>query len=148
MYKLTILLMIVVAVLLVIAVLLQNSKSDGMSSSLGNMGGNQLIGVKKTANALEQITWGLAIGLFGLAIVATLLLKRQQREVLYSANVESAAEKMTSSDMNLDEQSNYSGVDAKCNSHNHNHAEHGETNEISKDSAIADDKDNLEGNKS
>lgn len=130
--------MIIVAVLLVIAVLLQNSKSDGMSSSLGNMGGNQLIGVKKTANALEQITWGLAIGLFGLAVVATLLLKRQQRDVLYSANVECAAEKMTVSDMNVNEHSN-------CSS---DHVHHDESNDTSTTSPTNDENSNVEGEKS
>lgn len=94
MYKLTIALIIILAILLIVAVLLQNSKSDGMSNSLGSMGGNQLIGVKKTANALEQLTWGLGISLFVLATVATLLLKKEQHDSLNSVNVSRATEQL------------------------------------------------------
>ncbi|WMJ74256.1 preprotein translocase subunit SecG [Cytophagaceae bacterium ABcell3] len=63
-----IVLIIIVAVLLVLIVLAQNSKGGGLSSTFGG-GANQLIGVKKTGDALEKITWGLAIGVLGLSFI-------------------------------------------------------------------------------
>mgnify|MGYP001056782965 CR=1 FL=1 len=68
MYNLLIILIIVVAVLLVLVVLAQNSKGGGLNSSFGGGGSNQMIGVKKTTDLLERITWGLAIALFVLTL--------------------------------------------------------------------------------
>lgn len=68
MYNLLIILIIVVAVLLVLVVLAQNSKGGGLNSTFGGGGSNQMIGVKKTTDLLERITWGLAIALFVLTL--------------------------------------------------------------------------------
>ena len=61
MYTLFISLTIFAAVLLVILVLAQNSKGGGLSSQFGGSGASNLIGVKKTGDLLERLTWGLAI---------------------------------------------------------------------------------------
>ncbi|HAS46348.1 MAG TPA: preprotein translocase subunit SecG, partial [Microscillaceae bacterium] len=55
-------------VLLVLVVLAQNSKGGGLNSTFGGGGSNQMIGVKKTTDLLERITWGLAIALFVLTL--------------------------------------------------------------------------------
>lgn len=68
MYNLLIILIIIVAVLLVLVVLAQNSKGGGLNSSFGGVGSSQMIGVKKTTDLLERITWGLAIALFVLTL--------------------------------------------------------------------------------
>ncbi|MCA4894251.1 MAG: preprotein translocase subunit SecG [Cytophagales bacterium] len=62
-YTLFIILAIVCAVLLVLVVLAQNSKGGGLSSQFGGSGASNLIGVKKTGDVLERLTWGFAIAI-------------------------------------------------------------------------------------
>ena len=61
MYTLYVSLTIFAAVLLVLVVLAQNSKGGGLSSQFGGSSARNLIGVKKTGDLLERLTWGLAI---------------------------------------------------------------------------------------
>jgi preprotein translocase subunit SecG len=63
MYTLFISLVIVCAILLVLVVLAQNSKGGGLSSQFGGSGASNLIGVKKTGDLLERLTWGFAIAI-------------------------------------------------------------------------------------
>ncbi len=63
MYVLFISLAIVSAILLVLVVLAQNSKGGGLSSQFGGSGASNLIGVKKTGDVLERLTWGFAIAI-------------------------------------------------------------------------------------
>jgi preprotein translocase subunit SecG len=62
-YTLFIVLAIICAVLLVLVVLAQNSKGGGLSSQFGGSGASNLIGVKKTGDVLERLTWGFAIAI-------------------------------------------------------------------------------------
>tara|TARA_B100001758_G_C17946707_1_gene371161 strand:+ start:279 stop:491 length:213 start_codon:yes stop_codon:yes gene_type:complete len=59
-------LIIVVCIFLSLIVLVQNSKGGGLSSTFG--GGNQIMGVKKTADVLEKTTWVLAAILVALCL--------------------------------------------------------------------------------
>jgi preprotein translocase subunit SecG len=68
MYILFISLAIFSSVLLVLVVLAQNSKGGGLSSQFGGSGASNLIGVKKTGDLLEHITWGLAIAVMVFAL--------------------------------------------------------------------------------
>ncbi|MFZ5973046.1 MAG: preprotein translocase subunit SecG [Bacteroidota bacterium] len=63
MYTLFISLAIFAAVLLVLVVLAQNAKGGGLSSQFGGSGASNLIGVKKTGDLLERLTWGFAIAI-------------------------------------------------------------------------------------
>jgi len=58
------------SVLLVFVVLAQNSKGGGLSSQFGGSGASNLIGVKKTGDLLERLTWAFAIAimLFSLGV--------------------------------------------------------------------------------
>ncbi len=56
-------------------VLVQNPKSN-MASNFG--AANQVVGVRETANFLEKITWGAAIVVFVLCLVATLVMGNGQ----------------------------------------------------------------------
>lgn len=60
-------LIIIVSILLVLVILAQNPKG-GLSSQFGGSGASNLIGVKKTTDLLENITWSLAIGLMILTL--------------------------------------------------------------------------------
>src|ERR1700756_3172339 len=62
-------LIILVCALLILIVLVQNSKGGGLSSSFAS--NNQIMGVRKTADFLEKATWGFAIALFVLSLLAT-----------------------------------------------------------------------------
>ena len=63
MYTLFVGLAIFSSVLLVLVVLAQNSKGGGLSNQFGGSGASNLIGVKKTGDLLERLTWGLAIAI-------------------------------------------------------------------------------------
>ena len=60
---------IVCAILLILIVLVQNSKGGGLASGFGQ--GNQVMGVKKTADFLEKATWTLAVGLVVFCLLAS-----------------------------------------------------------------------------
>ena len=58
MYLLFIGLIIVASLLMCFVVLIQNSKGGGLSSSFASS--NQIMGVRKTTDFIEKLTWGLA----------------------------------------------------------------------------------------
>ena len=60
-------LLVIVCVLLILVVLIQNSKGGGIQSQFG--AANQIMGVKRGTEVIEKLTWGLAIGLFFLSIL-------------------------------------------------------------------------------
>ena len=60
---------VIASVLVTIVVLLQNSKGGGLASNF--VAGNQTFGVRKTADILEKITWGLVAFIFVFSIVTT-----------------------------------------------------------------------------
>ncbi|MCQ2181488.1 MAG: preprotein translocase subunit SecG [Bacteroidales bacterium] len=62
-------LIIVASLLLVLVVLLQNGKGDGLASNF--VAGNQTFGVRQTADILEKITWGLVVVIFITSIAAS-----------------------------------------------------------------------------
>jgi len=61
MYVFLTVLAIVICLMLILIVLIQEPKGGGLSSSFG--ASNQIMGVKKTGDFLEQATWGLALAL-------------------------------------------------------------------------------------
>jgi preprotein translocase subunit SecG len=58
MYLLLIGLIVLAAILMCLVVLAQNSKGGGLSSSFASS--NQIMGVRKTTDFIEKLTWGLA----------------------------------------------------------------------------------------
>jgi preprotein translocase subunit SecG len=68
MYTLIVGLALFCAILLVLVVLAQNSKGGGLSNQFGGSGASNLIGVKKTGDLLEKLTWGLAVGVMVLTL--------------------------------------------------------------------------------
>lgn len=69
MYILLIILTLICAVLLIGVVLIQKSKGGGLSSSFA--GSNQIMGVRRTNNFIENLTWTLAGIICVLAILST-----------------------------------------------------------------------------
>lgn len=74
MYTLLISLSVIIAVLLVIIVLLQASKGDGLSGTIGGGAGGfgTVFGARRTADFLSKGTWWLGGSLLVLAIVINL----------------------------------------------------------------------------
>ncbi len=87
-----IILIVILAVLLVLVVLVQNPKG-GLGSAFGGSGASQLMGVKKTGDILEKLTWGFAIAIIVLSLAANSFLKPMGMEdgaVQEDANIEAA----------------------------------------------------------
>ncbi|MDR0385027.1 MAG: preprotein translocase subunit SecG [Prevotellaceae bacterium] len=55
-------LLIIVGLLMVLAVLVQNSKGGGLAANFAS--GNQTFGVRQTADFIEKFTWYLVVFLF------------------------------------------------------------------------------------
>jgi preprotein translocase subunit SecG len=72
-------LIFIAAVLLVLIVLVQNSKGGGLAANFS--ASNQVMGVRKTADFLEKATWGLASGLVILSILASAAIPRGDAEI-------------------------------------------------------------------
>tara|TARA_R110000868_G_scaffold162380_2_gene393572 strand:- start:57 stop:398 length:342 start_codon:yes stop_codon:yes gene_type:complete len=85
-----------VSVVLVLVVLAQNSKGGGLTSQFGGSGTSQLMGVKKTGDLLERITWGLAITLMVLTLSTKFIVKTNNGNEFSSPNIESAQDKNVS----------------------------------------------------
>lgn len=70
-------LILLVAILLIGVVLIQNSKGGGLASNIGVS--TQMMGVKKTADAVEKATWYLVGLLVVLCIGSGFVFKNNQR---------------------------------------------------------------------
>ncbi|MEI6575864.1 MAG: preprotein translocase subunit SecG [Bacteroidota bacterium] len=72
MYVLVSVLILITCVLLVLVVLVQNSKGGGLASNFASS--NQYMGVRKTADFLEKATWTLAVVLLVLSLVSSFII--------------------------------------------------------------------------
>jgi len=80
----------IICVLLILVVLIQNSKGGGLTSEMGGLGSNQLMGVKKTTDLLEQVTWGFGLAVMVLSLVSFILIDRNATTGVNSVNVDRA----------------------------------------------------------
>ena len=90
MYGIIVTLIVIVAVLLILVVLAQNPKGGGLSSQFGGSGTTQLMGVKKTGDLLEKLTWGFAVALLVLSIATNFVQPTQGEDILSSPNLDNA----------------------------------------------------------
>lgn len=70
MYTIITVFIVIISLLLALVVLVQNSKGGGLAS--GFSGSNQVMGVRRTTDVLEKLTWGLAIALMVFSITGTM----------------------------------------------------------------------------
>lgn len=68
MYTFIIGLIIFFAFLLVLVILAQNSKGGGLTSQFGGSAASNIIGVKKTGDLLEKLTWSFVIAIMVLSL--------------------------------------------------------------------------------
>ncbi len=65
-----------VCLLLMGVILIQNPKGGGLDSTFGGGGGgNSVLGAAKSTDLIEKLTWGLAITLFVLCIITSLVVQ-------------------------------------------------------------------------
>jgi preprotein translocase subunit SecG len=74
MYTLITVLIIITCLLLALIVLVQNSKGGGLASGLGSS--NQIMGVRKTTDMLEKLTWGFGIALMVFCLFGTMMMPK------------------------------------------------------------------------
>ncbi len=74
MYVFISMLILIVSILMVLIVLVQNSKGGGLASNFS--ASNQVMGVRQTADFLEKATWSMAIGLLVLSLTATMAIPK------------------------------------------------------------------------
>lgn len=88
----TIVIICILTVLLILIVLVQNSKGGGFAGEFGGLGSTQFMGVKKTTDLLEQITWGIGIGIMALTLATYVMVdKTAVAGGINSVNVDRAA---------------------------------------------------------
>jgi preprotein translocase subunit SecG len=93
MYTALIVIICILAVLLILAILIQNPKGGGLAGEFGSAGASQMFGVKRTTDIVEQATWGFAIAIATLALVSKFVLSSPTTDASSSENIEKAAKK-------------------------------------------------------
>jgi len=73
--------------LLILVVLAQNPKGGGLSSQFGGAGVSQVMGVKKTGDLLEKLTWWFSITILSLTLLSNLFIEDNQNSI-ESPNIE------------------------------------------------------------
>lgn len=99
MFTFLVVLILIISSLLILAVLAQNSKKEGLGGATfgSNMGASQLMGVQKTSDLLEQITWGLVIALFVFTLATSVFITKIDQPGTFSTspNITRAQERST-----------------------------------------------------
>ncbi|MBQ7623496.1 MAG: preprotein translocase subunit SecG [Bacteroidales bacterium] len=80
---------VIAAILLILVVLLQNGKGQGMASNF--VAANQTLGVRQTADILEKITWGLVVFIIVVSVVASFTTGTAKAGLDVSDKIENAA---------------------------------------------------------
>lgn len=79
---------VILAVLLVLVILAQDSKG-GVGAAFGG-GASQIMGVTKTGNILEKATWVLSISILVLSLSSSAFYSTSEADPINSPNIESA----------------------------------------------------------
>ncbi len=66
-YTLFVVFIVLVSLLMIVIVLIQESKGGGLSSQFSSA--NSVLGVRKTTNSIEKLTWGLAAAMVVLNVI-------------------------------------------------------------------------------
>lgn len=94
MFTLLISIIIVLAVLLILVILGQDSKG-GVGAAFGG-GASQIMGVTKTGNILEKSTWVLAIAILVLSLTSSAFYTSSSGDQFSSPNIENARRQIIS----------------------------------------------------
>ena len=72
MYNVLVILVVLASILMCLIVLVQESKGGGLASSFAD--NNAMLGVRKTTDVVEKITWGLAIAMVVFSVLSVAFL--------------------------------------------------------------------------
>ena len=78
MYTVLVVLIVILAILMCLVVLIQESKGGGLASSFS--ASNQIMGVRKTTDVIEKVTWGLAAAMVVLSVVSVFFIPKVATE--------------------------------------------------------------------
>ncbi len=81
---------VIASILLVIVVLLQNGKGDGMASNF--VAANQVLGVRQAANDLEKWTWYLVSFVLVVSIISAFTLNGGRAQMDVTDEIENVTE--------------------------------------------------------
>ncbi len=73
MYSVLVILVVIASILMCLIVLVQESKGGGLASSFAD--NNAMLGVRKTTDVIEKITWGLAGAMVVFSVVSVAFLR-------------------------------------------------------------------------
>ncbi len=85
-YTILLVVILIIAIALILIVMVQNPKGGGLSSSFGGSGGMSIGGVQNTNTFLDKATWGLAIAMFALILLANFTIPRDNGSVAPELN--------------------------------------------------------------
>jgi len=74
MYNLLVILVVIASIFMCLIVLIQESKGGGLASGFAS--GNQVMGVRKTTDVIEKLTWGLAAAMVIFSILSVFFIPR------------------------------------------------------------------------
>lgn len=74
MYTILLILTVVISILMCLIVLIQESKGGGLASSFSSS--NQIMGVRKTTDVIEKLTWALAIALVVFSVLTVFFIPK------------------------------------------------------------------------
>lgn len=97
MYTVLIVLIVILAILMCFIVLIQESKGGGLASSFS--ASNQIMGVRKTTDVIEKLTWGLAAAMVVFSVVSVFFIPKVTAEE--SAMMKAATEQRAVNSNNL-----------------------------------------------
>ncbi len=78
MYSVLVILVVLASILMCLIVLVQESKGGGLASSFAD--NNAMLGVRKTTDVVEKITWGLAIAMVVFSVISVSFLSKGTTE--------------------------------------------------------------------
>jgi preprotein translocase subunit SecG len=107
MYTFIVGLIIFFAILLVLVILAQNAKGGGLTSQFGGSSASNIIGVKKTGDLLEKLTWAFVIAIMVLSLSTSFMSATTQapgNDILERAGEQAPA--TAPQNFNLDTQGN------------------------------------------
>jgi len=97
MYTLLVILVVIASIFMCLIVLVQESKGGGLASGFSS--GNQMMGVRKTTDVIEKLTWGLAAAMVVLSVLSVYFIPSPKNSGSVMENV--ATEQKTTAPTNL-----------------------------------------------
>ncbi len=97
MYTLLVILVVIASIFMCLVVLVQESKGGGLASGFAS--GNQVMGVRKTTDVIEKLTWGLAAAMVLCSVLSVYFIPSVQGDASVMESI--ATEQQTTAPTNL-----------------------------------------------